>query len=162
MSKQEKASWTLLVLNVIVGIWYFSAVATSGPGLIMSPQLGSLIARIIVVAIVLAIAGQIVTNWFMAKSKDAVEVDERDQLIGLKAFRNGYWILGIAVAALIVGLWVLTRLTHPPTGELAINSNGSSLKLTDAPVIANLLLCVLVATEIVVQSSKVFYYRRGY
>lgn len=161
MSKQERTSWALLILNLIVGLWYFSAVFTMGPGLIMGPQLGSLIARIVIVAIVIGIAGQIVMNCLVTKQRDAVDLDERDRLIGLKAFRNGYLALGIAVVILMVGLFVLTRLAHPATGELAIDTNEFAFKL-DTTFIANLLLCALVMTEVVVQTSKVFYYRRGY
>lgn len=163
MSKQEKSSWVLLAVNVIVGIWYFSAIFALGADVpLHAPQMGQLIARITIVAIAVAILGEIVMHAIVGKAHDAVELDERDRIIGLKACRNGYFVLVSAVIVLMVALVAAIGFTHrvpssPPGIILSFLKEAG-----EAIFMANLLLCALVLTEIAIQSSRIFYYRRGY
>ncbi len=170
MSKQEKASWSLLITNLIIGVWYFSKVLSLGPDL--AAQMGTMVGlyvKLITVAITVAIAGEIVMYAISDESPDKVAQDERDQLIRLKAQRNGHYVLVAVVIALLMALLMSIGFTHS-----AASGVTSSVMAPLQPVreflqwagqaifMANLLFLALMLSEVAVQGSRVFYYRRGY
>jgi hypothetical protein len=162
MSKQEKASWSLLVSNLAIGVWYFSMLF--GLGTDLAAQVGAMVGlfiKLTVVSIVLAVAGEIVMYALSGNSKDTVEEDERDQLISLKARRNGYFVLVSAVILLMAAPVVTIALTLriPPTAPDF--ATAFLQQAGQAVFMANLLLLALMLAEVVIQGSRVFYYRRG-
>jgi hypothetical protein len=159
MSKQEKASWSLLVVNVVIGLWYFSALFELRTDFATQLEtMARLFVKLTIVAIVLSILGEIVMSVLEGDSKDVVDADERDRLISLKARRNGYFVLVSAVVilmvALVVGIGVTLRIP-PSTPATFFQLLGQAI------VIANLLLLALMLAEVAIQGSRIFYYRRG-
>ena len=101
MSRQERISWVSLVVNVVIGAYYFSAIfdlAESGE--LYGPAMAGLIFRLIVIAIVIGIAGEIVLTVLSGRAADKVSADERDRLINARATRNGYYVLTAGVILL--------------------------------------------------------------
>jgi hypothetical protein len=163
MSKQERASWSLLVINLIIGVVYFSKVFASGVDWRLQMAATSrAFVQVTILAIVLAIVAEIVMNVLNGKDQDRVAADERDHLIMLKSRRNGHFVL---VTALIVLMGTLVVASGFTLGDArhAIDAAGAAFSRAGAAILmANLLLLALVLTEIAMLASCVFYYRRGY
>ena len=141
MAFREKTAWISLLTTV--GVWggYFwivggrqfergdlAGMATSTVGLFV----GAVVA-IVVIQIILAIALAVVAR----KEADA-PMDEREQLIDLKAARAGFYALNGAVFC-VSGLWLI---------------GASPL------VMANGILLAMVLAEIVHSGGKIVAYRR--
>jgi hypothetical protein len=163
MSEQERLSWSVLVINLVIGFWYFSEIFASGTDFLLQMQtMVQFFIRLAILAIVLAILSEIVMYALNGKGTDRVESDERDRLIMLKSQRNGHFVLVTALIVLMVGLVVATGLTlrteaqAPPLASTFLSRTGEAIFM------ANLLLLALILTEVAVQGSRVFYYRRGY
>jgi hypothetical protein len=161
MSKQEKASWSLLVTNLVVGAWYLSALLALGTDLAgqLEAMMGLFI-RLTIVSVVLAILGEIVMHALAEKDQNKVELDERDRLISLKARRNGYFVL---VSAVVLVMSMLTFIGFTKGVESSLPDSVTTLvqQAGHAFFMANLLVLALMLTEVAIQGSRVFYYRRG-
>lgn len=163
MSEQEKASWSLLIINVIIGAWYFSTVFEMGTDVLAQMRvLIALLIKVTLLAIVLGILGEVLMHWLAGRSRDKVARDERDQLINLKAQRNGYFVLAAALIALLHVLLAVALGMPERIAERSLAISGFLEKAGTAIFMANLVLLALVVTEVAVQGSRIFYYRRGH
>ena len=78
MSRQERASWITLAINLIVAIGYFSGVlGMPGEVDVYSREMARLIIRITFISIVLAIAAEILIHWLSDQPRDVIPGDER-------------------------------------------------------------------------------------
>jgi ABC-type multidrug transport system permease subunit len=167
VSKQERASWTALVVNVLIGVWYFSAIfSLPGDLNLYSRALMQLIIKMIIVSIVVAIAAEIVFHILAGQPKDKVSEDERDQVIDTRAARNGYYLLVAGVFVIITRIVMAVSVEQMPAFKRAGHTAGVIETLFATPVspiyIANLLLLAFFAAGTAVHASRIFYYRRGY
>lgn len=168
MSKQERVSWVSLIVNLVIGYWYFERVFSLPAG---ADLLGSGMARfainLIILSIFIGIASELVLHAVQKRAggegADKSQIDERDRLINLKASRNAYGVLSAAVIivlvqiALIEGIYSFRRRPEPDT-VLELMATGPL-----APMhIAQLLLLALTLGGITVYVSRIFCYRRGY
>lgn len=142
MPFREKSAWISLITTV--GLWgaYFWSV---GRYLLDRGSLGGLpvdtvgwfvgtLVLIVIVQIILAIVMAIVSG-----KRAEAPMDEREQLIDLKAARAGFFALNAAVIC-VSGLWIL---------------GASPL------VMANGILLSMVIAEVVHSGGKIIGYRRG-
>ena len=169
MSKQERVSWVSLVVNVLIGYWYFSAVLRLPPGAdLFGPRMAAFAVQLIILSIVISIACevalQVAQKHTGGSDADKSSVDERDRLINLTASRNAYVVLSVAIIVLLVRValveWVQRSGRHQadPRSMLEMLSIGAL-----APMhIAQLLLLALTLAGITMYASRVFHYRRGY
>lgn len=168
MSTQERTSWVALAVNLVVGVWYFTAVlGMPGEVDIYSVGMARLIIRITFIAIVLAIAAEILLRWLSDQPRDVVAADERDGLISSKAFRNAYFVLSAGVFAVIVRIVLAAGFTRIPAGTLAHGAPPGVIQTwffhAVGPVfVAHMLLLAIMVASTAVYASRIFYYRRGY
>jgi hypothetical protein len=169
MSKQERVSWVSLVVNVLVGYWYFGRVLSLPAGAdLFGPGMATFAINLIILSIFIGIACEVALNVAQkqagASDADRNTIDERDQLINLKASRNAYGVLSVAIALLLVRValveWVQRSGRHVPDPQ----SMQELLMIGPlAPMhIAQLLLLALTLAGITKYASRVFHYRRGY
>lgn len=168
MSKQEQASWVSLVITVLVAIWYFSIVLQAPPDAdLQGREMARLIGRIVTMAIVLGIAGEVLLRYFAKSPQGSTETDERDELINLRASRNGYVALSISVAVVLVQIALIEMVQRLPAERLTLPEGHGVLDLLlrgplSALLVAQLLLLALTIGGICVYVSRIVYYRRGY
>jgi hypothetical protein len=173
MSQQERASWVSLATTLLIGYWYFSRVfALPAASDLHGGAMAGLVLRLIVLAIVIGIAGEVLLNLAQRSmrdgaSADATTLDERDALIGLKATRNGHVALFAGVVfvlvqiALIEGIggWMRGRHRDSPAATTVLEQILTG-PLT-AMHVAQLLLLVMTLSSLAIYASRIFYYRRG-
>jgi hypothetical protein len=167
VSKPERASWIALLVNLLVGVWYFNAVfSLPGDVNLYSPALAHLIVQLIILSIVLAIAAEVVFHVLAGQPSDKVSQDERDRLIAARAARNGYYLLAAGVFAIMARIVMAASVEQMPSYVRAWHEPGAIETLFAGPVsplhVANLLLLAVMVAGAVVNASRVFYYRRGY
>ena len=167
MSKQERVSWVSLVINLVIGICYFSVIfAMAESGDIYGPAMAALIFQLIVIAIILGIIGEIVLHILSGRPADKVAADERDRLINAKAVRNGYYVLTAGIIALtshIVLVGGLERFSADyPIARPTFDVIGTFLHPIAPIIIAQFLLLASMVASSAIYASRIFYYRRGY
>lgn len=166
MSEQERISWISLIVNVVIGALYFSRVfALPADADLFGPRTGLLAAGLIGTAIAIAIISEVlmrIVEHGSGATSNKAERDERDVLIELKANRNGHYVLGFAVIAVLVQValleWAQRRgrpLPEPDT-VLELLATGPLQTMH----VAQLLLLALTLGAITVNASRVCYYRR--
>jgi hypothetical protein len=169
MSKQERVSWVSLIVNVLIGYWYFQVVLQLPPGAdLFGPRMAAFAIQLIVLSVVISVACEVALQMAQkhagGSDKDKNSVDERDTLINLKASRNAYAVLSFAIAVLLARValfeWVQRSGRHRPDPQ----SMFELLTLGRlAPMhIAQLMLLALTLAAITMYASRVFHYRRGY
>lgn len=143
---QEKSLWvSLLSIGVLYG-YYFYEVASGAQEPSLSAMLWTMIG-IIVLLIVVEIVCHAVIGSFHAPEK----LDERDRLIEARAGRISHFMLAAGVVVVL--------------GRMVI---GGALQEADATLqiplfeTANMLLFVLVVSELVHIGGRIFFYRRGF
>jgi hypothetical protein len=170
MSEQERVSWVSLVVNLVIGYWYFGRVfSLPASADLFGPGMGFFAIKLVTFAIIFGIVSEVVLRAVQRRTRlgegaDATTRDERDDLINLKATRNAH---GVLVAAIIVVLaqiamlgWGISYLPPRPAPDtmLELMARGPL-----APMhLAQLLLLALTLAAITVYASRIVYYRRGY
>ena len=129
MSKQERLSWVSLVVNALIGYWYFAAVLRLPPGAdLFGPRMAAFAIQLIVLSVVISVACevalQVAQKHAGGSSKDKNSVDERDTLINLKASRNAYAVLSMAIAVLLAR-WHFTNGCSAPAATSPIRNQCS-------------------------------------
>ena len=169
MSKQERVSWVSLVVNVLIGYWYFETVLRLPPGAdLFGPRMAAFAVQLILLSIFISIACEVALRVAQKRAggrdADKSSIDERDRLINLQASRNAYGVLSTAVALLLARVaiagWMQRSGRHraDPQSMLEMLATGPL-----APMhIAQLLLLALTLAAITRYASRVFHYRRGY
>ena len=169
MSKQERLSWVSLVVNVLIGYWYFAAVLRLPPGAdLFGSRMAAFAVQLIILSIVISIACevalQVVQKRAGGSDADKSSVDERDRLIILKASRNAYGVLSLAVVVLLVRVALVEWVQR--SGRHLADPQSMFEVLTIGPLapmhIAQLLLLALTLAGVTMYASRVFHYRRGY
>lgn len=169
MSQQERVSWVSLVVNVLIGYWYFERVLSLPAGAdLFGPGMARFAINLIILSIFIGIACEVALGMAQKRSggsdADKNSIDERDQLINLKASRNAYGVLSMAIGLLLVRValveWVQRSGRHVPDPQ----SMPELLLIGPlAPMhIAQLLLLALTLAGIAKYASRIFFYRRGY
>jgi len=168
MSQQERVSWIALVVNTLIGYWYFERVLSlPADADLFGPRMAAFAVQLIILSIFISIACEVALHIVQkgaGSDNDKKRVDERDVLINLKASRNAYGVLSVAVVIVLAQIAILEmaprwghRLPNPET-VLGVMGTGPL-----APMhIAQLLLLALTLTGITVYASRIFHYRRGY
>jgi hypothetical protein len=170
MSNEERISWVSLTTNLVVGYWYFSRVLALPADANLHFQF-HLVTKVIVLAVVIAIAGEMTLRWLQARSGErpgkSAPRDERDLLIGLKAARTGYVVLGVCVS-LVLGQILLLEWVN-----WYLVLHGRPLRVADTVLellvtgpltpmlIVQLLLAALTVGGIALYASRIYFYRRG-
>lgn len=168
MSHEERVSWVALLVNLVVGGWYFSHVfALPADADMLGPGTFGFVVSLVVIAIILSIACEIALRIVQRASGEqdgAAPRDERDALISLKATRNAHGVLGIAVVSVLVQItlieWAARHRSSRGTPETVLELLGTGP--LQAMHVAQLLLLALTLAAITLNASRVFYYRRGY
>lgn len=139
LSFKEKNIWTSLIITLVVFGYYFARVfSASNQNTIDSSYFIELFISVVVVMIILEIVSHIILAVIYKKEVNESN-DERDKLIELKGTRISYWILILGVFQAVAGLL-----------------------MTKSPImIANIILFFFVIAEIMGNSIKLYYYRKG-
>jgi len=174
MSQQERVSWLSLLTTLVIGYWYFQAVfALPADADLHGPAMARLVTKLIVMAIAIGIAGELLLRMVQYRSQaagpDATSADERDALIHLKATRNAHVVLGLGVILVLCQV-VMLEMTPRLAGRLAAGSaqvpDTLLQRLLTGPLsalhVAQLLLLALTLASITLNGSRVLYNRRGY
>jgi hypothetical protein len=154
MSKLERAAWLSLIVEIVVAVYYFSAIFAMGPDVdIQSPAMAGLVGRVIMLAIILGIVSEIIMNGIIRRNRDTVPEDERDALISAKSYRNGFFALAICCAGII--------------GQIVLSEGARTWWMKDIVTItpvyaAHLLLLAMMLSSFTINASRIFFYRRGY
>jgi hypothetical protein len=171
MSQQERVSWVSLVVVVFIGFWYFARVlALPGDSHLLGPGMAVFALNLIITAIFAGIASELLLRWVQKRAggdpKRRDRLDERDRLINLRAGRNAYVVLAVAIGSvlgLIAAVQMLRALPMPA---------GSTLRDTvlirmvigplNAPLLAQWLLLALTLADVCKYVTRIASYRRGY
>ena len=141
LSFQERSvAVSLLVISGIYGYYFYGVLAGTGP---VTP--GGMLGDMLAICIVLVVV-EIVFHSVIAAFVPQESADERDRLIVLRAYRVAYLVLVFGVIAILGGMLAGSVFGATPFGFLDI---------------ANQLLFVLVAAEIVQFATQLVCYRRG-
>lgn len=142
MTFEEKSTWAVAVVTVLVYGWYFIKIigdAASTP--VAEIEYQGLLASMVGVFVVLLIVSHVVITGVAAATTGGIEgSDERDQRIG----RFGEYIGGYVVGA---GMLVVLFLAMAETEYFWI---------------ANAALGILVVAELVTSGTKIVLYRKGF
>jgi hypothetical protein len=170
MSEQERISWVALIVNVVIGAWYFGRVlAAPAEADLFGPQIAKLAIGLVITAVLVGIACEVLLRIVQQRTgggSDAAVQDERDALIDLKATRNAHGVLGVAVVVVLVQIALLEwgarsrywSWRYEPETVLGLLGTGPLQSMH----VAQLLLAALGLAAITLNASRVFYYRRGY
>lgn len=168
MSHEERVSWVALLVNLVLGFWYFSVVlALPADADLFGANTGAVVVTLIVAAIVLTICCEValrVVQQARGEKTDAASRDERDALIGLRATRNAHGVLGFSVVIVLVQIalieWAARYRSRrgPPETVLELLGTGPLQSMH----VAQMLLLALTLAAITLNASRVFYYRRGF
>jgi len=141
---EEKSIWISLVSILLLYGGYFIGVMDGIEGTSMTSIAASMLG-IILFLVVIEIAGYVAITIFHRPET----ADERDEFINGQAARLGYFVLGFGVITLLGYLVIKGAL---------IEETSQEISLVD---ITNLLLFVLVFSEVVHYAARLFYYRRS-
>ena len=145
MSYKEKSLIASLGATLLVFGWYFYQVFSNQMFNIGHEFTFNDIFRPIILIVVL----EIIIQSFLA-GKDKNKEDERDALIELTSYRNGYWVLSIGVWFLLIQL-------------LYVGSGGwyDILENSSPAFISHLLLLFVVLAEVTNFITQLYHYRKG-
>jgi len=146
MSYQEKSITGSLIAILLAYGYYFAAVLRH----LGEPELvGSTLGRLILAVIVLVVIEIIYHIALSAAAKP--EKDERDVIIGLKAYRNAYFAYG-AGAFFVVACVIAAGLMR----------DSAATRIIATPfLLVNFVLLFMVLAELVKLVSQLRYYSRG-
>jgi hypothetical protein len=147
LSYQEKSILGSLLAMLVVYAYYFaSAFRHLGQSQFDGGTLGRLIFTVIAIIVI-----EIVYHIALAIRSRPQPKDERDVLIECKAYRTAYFAMFSGMSLVIAWLIVAGLASVAAPGRISV-----------APfLMVNLILLVLVLTELLKFLSQLFYYRRG-
>jgi hypothetical protein len=170
MSNEERVSWVALIVNIVVGGLYFGRIfAMPADANLFGPRTAAFAAGLVTLAVVVAIATQVALQIVQKLAQGGSNLaarDERDDLIELKATRNGFYMLGFALicalAQVAITEWTPLSWRAGPWRaeqvdtvlELILTGPMQTMQL------ANLVLLAMTLGAITVNASRVCYYRR--
>jgi hypothetical protein len=168
MSERERISWIALIVNLVIGFWYFSRIlGAPADADLFGPRNAVFAVKVVMLAVLVSIACEILLRIVQRSTgggDDGKVVDERDQLISLKATRNAHGVLAVAVIVVLVQIALIewaARFRHrrgAPETVLELLGTGP----LEAMHVAQMLLAALGLAAIALHVSRIFYYRRGY
>jgi hypothetical protein len=171
MSQQERVSWVSLIVIVFIGCCYFAAVLPRpGNTPLLGPGMAVFALNLIITAIFAGIASEVVLRWVQKRAGGdptrRERPDERDRLINLRAGRNAYVVLAVAVGivlAFIAGIQML-RFLPMPAGSAPHDTVMLRMLMgpLDAPLLAQWLLLALTLADVCKYVTRIVSYRRGY
>jgi hypothetical protein len=171
MSQQERVSWVSLIVTATVSIWYFALVFPApGDSHLLGPGMWVFAFILIITAILVAIASEVLLRWVQKRAggdpSRRERPDERDRLISLRAGRNAYVLLFgsvVLILGLIVMIQIMRSLTWPPGPALP---NTVLMRMVtgplDGPLIGQWLLLALTLADLCKYVTRIVSYRRGY
>ena len=170
MSEHERASWVSLVVNVFIGLLYFSRVFPKpGDTALLGPGMAALSLNLIITAIFAGILSEVMLRRIQKRGggdpSRREQVDERDRLINLRAGRNAYVLLA-ALTACLIGLiattqWMPAWSVHPEFAHDTVFARMIAGPLT-GPLIVQWLLLALTLAGVCKYLTRIVSYRRGY
>lgn len=135
-SFEEKSIWVQLISMVVVlGSYLVKAAGMLSAGINDLMAFVPLFLSAVLLLVTVLVAGHIV----MAIAGGSEESDERDRLIGWRAESRSSWILSVGVLAALAGL----------------------IMSVENVLIAHLLLCSMLLTDVAKYVFQIIYYRRG-
>lgn len=172
MSRQERVSWISLIVNLLIGYWYFERVLSlPADADLLGPRMAAFAVQLIILSIFIGIACEIALRMVQKgadSDPDKSRIDERDVQINLKASRNAYGVLSTAIFLVLVLValiewaqrypWAWFQNRPNPQTVLGLMGTGPLAAMH----VAQLLLLALTIGAITVYVSRIFYYRRGY
>ncbi|GAB4151741.1 MAG: hypothetical protein Tsb0016_24010 [Sphingomonadales bacterium] len=152
MARSEASIWVALGAELVIAAVYVKLVFLSGPApALASAEMAAIIGKIIVLAIVVTLAGEIAFHILRGGGDDARR-DERDRLFASHGNRNAYYALTAGIAMVMAAA--------------ALGSDHSSLfgvtTAIDRFVLAHAMLALLIAAAMVKYATMLFHYRRGW
>lgn len=148
MSHREMSVWaSLLITLAIYGTFFFSTITGAVRG---ADQIGLLISLVILQVVV-----EIVIQIALAILRRPEHADERDAAIGLRSYRNAYFVLMAGVATVTIAYVGWGGVASVPEAAAA-GVRGPSVAL-----VGNALLLCFVAAEIAHALTQVVLYRKG-
>ena len=168
MSNRERISWVGLIINLVIGGWYFSRVlALPADADVFGPHMAMFAVGLVTTAIIVAVVCEILLRMVqkgVGGGTDAAPQDERDALIDLKAVRNAHGVFVFAIILVLVQIalldWARRYRDRRPDPETILGVLGTGP--LEAMHVAQLLLAALTLGAVALNASRVFYYRRGY
>ena len=143
---QEKSLWvSLLSIGGLYGYYFFAGVSGA-----QEPSLSAMLWTMIGI-IVLLIVVEIVCHAVIGSFHAPEKLDERDRLIEARAGKISHFILAGGVIV-VLGRMLIGGALQEADATLQISAFDT----------ANLLLFVLVLSELVHVSGRIFFYRRGF
>jgi hypothetical protein len=168
MSNRERISWVGLIINLVIGGWYFRRVlALPADADVFGPHMAMFAVGLVTTAIIVAVVCEIllrVVQKGVGGGTDAALQDERDALIDLKAVRTAHGIFVVAIIVVLVQIalidWSQRYRGRRPEPETILGLLGTGP--LEAMHVAQMLLAALTLGAIALNASRIFYYRRGY
>lgn len=151
-STREKNLWSELMVDIVVGLFYFPkmiAMMISGADLT-----GRGMAGLITETVILAIVAGIIISIFLHTQKKPEEVDERDHLFDARGSRIAFSVLALCIALIMGNIIVYEMLPEAVKDRAVLNLSSV--------VIAHLLLLSLFLSSVIKTIVQLFFYRRGY
>jgi hypothetical protein len=170
MSQQERASWASLVVNAFIGILYFCVVfGMPGDSHLLGPGMAIFIVPLIIAAVIALVSSELVLRWIQRRAGDdparREKLDERDRLINLRAGRNAYVVLVVAIGTVLT-LIAMTGWSQSWGWPVSQAPDTVALRMVrgplTGPVIAQLLLLALTLAALCRYLTRIVSYRRGY
>lgn len=170
MSQQERVSWVSVVVNVVIGCWYFSYVlGLPGSTNLLGMGMVGFVAAITFAAILTAIVSNVVLREVQKHGgvdpARRERLDERDRLISLRAGRNGYVVL-TAMTAFVVGMIGMTQWLGSWQVHFTFSHDTVLTRLIAGPLTGGLivqwLLLAMTLAEVCKYLTQIVSYRRGY
>ena len=139
LSFKEKTIWTSLIITILVfSIYFIKVFSLLNEQNIDKTAIITLFIGVVVLMIIIEIVSHIILAIVYKKDVN-IEIDEREKLIDLKSTQISYYIL-------IFGVF----------------QSGISLMTTASPfIIANIILFFFILAEIVGDSIRLYYFKRG-
>ena len=148
MSYQEKSTLgSLLIMAAVYGSYFAKAFRHLGQAQFDRDTLSRLMGTVIVIVVI-----EIVYHILLAiEHSGATSKDERDLLIDGKAYRMAYFTMFSGMSLVIAWLILAGMVNDTTSGRMSV-----------APfLVVNIILLVLVLTELLKFAAQLFYYRWG-
>lgn len=143
-STREKHILIELLVSILVSAYYFyGSYQLSGWSQVVGPEMGALISKVIVIAIVASIILYSIFSRATVEDKD-----ERDLVINAKAYGFAYYSLA-GLCCCLVGLVMFNE---------ALGLIGGNIQIS-GPVAMHFVLMALMLSAIVKSATQLLYYR---
>ena len=152
-STREKNLWSELLVDVVVGFYYYPKIIImiiAGGEALTRGAMAELVTKTIMLAILMGI----IVSAFLHAQKKPEQVDERDQVFKARGNSIGYRVLVFCVVLLMVQILVTEFMPDIADGRFASDLSGVA--------VANLLLMSLFFSSLAKTLIQLFSYRRGH